>query len=180
MKKMPNNIYLVGPMGAGKTTIGRQLARKLNWAFYDTDHIIEERTGVDLSWLFDIEGEKSFHEREKKVLVELSQITSAVISTGGTSVVLPENCALMTHTGLVIYLYADVSSQIERTTHNRQHRPQLGSENVQKRIVELCHSYIPLYESVAHVKFSTNVSNFQTVIKAILHYLDSSASITRE
>ncbi|HCU05386.1 MAG: hypothetical protein A2X77_04905 [Gammaproteobacteria bacterium GWE2_42_36] len=171
MKEMTNNIYLIGPMGAGKTTIGRQLARKLNWAFYDTDHIIEERTGVDLSWLFDIEGEESFHQRERKVLEELSQINQTVISTGGTSVLLPENRTLIANTGLVIYLYTDVSSQIKRTTYNRHHRPQLGSENIPERILELRNSYLPLYESVAHVKFSTSVSNFQTVIKAIIHYL---------
>ena len=168
---MKNNIYLIGKMGAGKSTIGRQLARELKMDFYDTDRVLEERAGVNVSWIYDLEGEKGFHQREAELLKELTQKSNSVISTGGGTVLYEENRRLLLSTGLIIYLYADLSLQIKRTGRNQYNRPILRDTNIKERLIELSKERDPVYESIAQARFSTNKKVPRMVVKEILKYL---------
>ena len=127
---MRNNelIYLVGPMGAGKSTIGRLLADTLRLEFHDVDREIEERSGVDIPWIFDMEGEQGFRDREALMLQSLSEVGGAVVSTGGGAVLRDENRRLMAEKGRVVYLCTSVEEQIRRTAKDRK-RPLLQQGN---------------------------------------------------
>ena len=131
---MRNNelIYLVGPMGAGKSTIGRLLADTLRLEFHDVDREIEERSGVDIPWIFDMEGEQGFRDREALMLQSLSEVGGAVVSTGGGAVLRDENRRLMAEKGRVVYLCTSVEEQIRRTAKDRK-RPLLQQGNPKKK-----------------------------------------------
>ena len=111
MKLKNNNLFLVGPMGAGKSSVGRYLAKQLDMDFYDTDEEIEKRTGVDIAWIFDLEGEGGFREREAAVVAELAQLTHIVLATGGGSILEPENRDLLSKFGTVVYLEVSLPYQ---------------------------------------------------------------------
>src|SRR3569833_2605807 len=115
------NLFLVGLMGAGKSTIGRQLAKSLGCEFIDSDHEIEARTGANIPLIFDVEGEAGFRQREKKIIDDLTQREHIVLATGGGVVLDPENRAHLHARGLVVYLYATVDQHLARTTKNRKH-----------------------------------------------------------
>ena len=122
------NVFLVGPMGAGKTTIGRFLAGELKLEFKDADREIEERCGADISWIFDMEGEEGFRRRETEVIEELAQDSGLCIATGGGAVLKAENrTALMAH-GIVVYLKTSVDQQVQRTSRDKK-RPLLQTGN---------------------------------------------------
>ena len=125
------NVILVGPMGAGKSTIGRQLASILNFDFYDSDHEIEARTGADIPWIFDVEGEAGFRKREASMIDELTQLDGVVIATGGGAVTQEENRKNLSIRGIVIYLRTTVEQQLERTARDRN-RPLLQTEEPRK------------------------------------------------
>lgn len=144
------NIYLVGLMGAGKTTVGRQLAKRLNRRFFDSDHEIEARTGVRVPVIFEIEGEAGFRRRESRVLTELSQEGDAVVATGGGIVLAEENRCRLRDSGIVVYLSATPSVLYERTRHDRN-RPLLQVENPLARLDELFRQRDPLYRAVADI-----------------------------
>src|SRR5690554_2120390 len=108
MKNASDKIFLIGPMGAGKSTIGRLLARELKLAFVDADHEIERRCGADISWIFDVEGEEGFRNREQKIIEELSQREKLVLATGGGAVLRPENRLSLSGRGIVVYLMTTV------------------------------------------------------------------------
>jgi shikimate kinase len=144
------NIYLVGLMGAGKTTVGRQLAKRLNRRFFDSDHEIESRTGVRVPVIFDIEGEGGFRQRESRVLAELSREANAVIATGGGIVLAEENRRCLRDTGIVVYLRAPASVLHERTRHDRN-RPLLQVVDPLARLNELFCQRDPLYREVADI-----------------------------
>ncbi|MGD9152537.1 MAG: shikimate kinase AroK [Gammaproteobacteria bacterium] len=169
--KHPRVIFLVGPFGAGKSTIGRALARALDLQFYDTDRIIEKRLGVDLSWIFDIEGEAGFRRRETEILDELSQLSNVIISTGGGTILLPENRRLFKDRGLVIYLKTTIKQQLQRTQRNKYNRPTLRVDNIEDCLKSFHNERAPLYEEVADVVFSTNRRSYKIVVKEILQYL---------
>lgn len=166
-----DRIFLVGPFGAGKSTIGRALARALGLKIYDTDRIIEKRLGVDLSWIFDIEGEAGFRRRETEILDELSKLSKVIISTGGGTILLPENRRLLKERGLVIFLKTTIKQQLKRTQRNKYNRPTLLVDNIENCLQTFNNERVPLYEEVADVTFSTNRRSYKTVVNEILEYL---------
>lgn len=121
------NIFLVGPMGAGKSTIGKYLAQQLHMEFYDSDHEIERRTGADISWVFDVEGEAGFRDREEKVINDLSELQGIVLATGGGSIKSKESRNRLSARGIVVYLETPVEKQLARVQKDKR-RPLLQTE----------------------------------------------------
>ncbi|MBB3047776.1 shikimate kinase [Litorivivens lipolytica] len=147
-------VFLVGPMGAGKSTIGRLLADDLHLEFRDADREIEERSGVDIPWIFDKEGEAGFRDRETAMIEELSQLEGVLVSTGGGVVGRPENRELMKR-GAVVYLHASVDEQVRRTAKDKK-RPLLQNANPRKVLEELMAVRDPLYREVATIIVHTD------------------------
>ncbi len=144
------NIFLVGMMGAGKTTLGRALAQRLGREFVDSDRVLVERTGVPIATIFEIEGEEGFRRREAAVLAELAQRSDCVIATGGGAVLLPENRVVMRRSGTVVYLRARLDQIWERTRHDTT-RPLLATADPRATIARLLEEREPLYQEAAHV-----------------------------
>ena len=142
------NLYLVGLMGAGKTTLGRQLARRLGKRFVDADHELESRLGVNIPTIFEIEGELSFRDREETVIADLVCLENIVLGTGGGAVLRESNRARLSEGGTVVYLHADPATLYERVRHSR-HRPMLKAADPAARIAELYAQRDPLYRSIA-------------------------------
>lgn len=163
----PDNIYLVGLMGAGKSTVGRLLARRLNKRFVDTDYEIEKRNGVAIPVIFEIEGEDGFRRREQEVLTDLVAERGLILSTGGGIVLRPDNRELLHQHGLVVYLNARPELLADRTKHDRS-RPLLNVEDPLSRLRELHAVRDPLYRMVAHVIVDTGRGAPQQVVQAIL------------
>ena len=161
-----SNIYLVGLMGAGKTTIGRQLARRLGRRFYDSDHEIVARTGVPIPTIFEIEGEEGFRRRESLAIVELTSGTDIVLATGGGVVLSPENRKRLHDTGWVVYLNVPPVMLFERTRHDRN-RPLLRVENPLGKLEELHALRDPLYRETAHLV----VDGSHLVASGVVHHL---------
>jgi len=149
------NIYLVGPMGAGKSTIGRVLAAELHLGFRDSDKVIEERTGADIPWIFDMEGEEGFRDRESAVLDELAKESNVVIATGGGIILRPQNRSRMTESGYVCYLTASIEQLVERTARDKK-RPLLQVENPRQKIIDLVALRDPLYREAADFIVNTD------------------------
>ncbi|MBE8215862.1 MAG: shikimate kinase [Endozoicomonadaceae bacterium] len=168
-KKYFNKIYLVGPMGSGKSTIGRLLAKKLKLPFCDTDTEIETRSGVSLNWIFDKEGEKGFRIRETKLLSELSiTYTGMIISTGGGTIASAENQALLLQSGFIVFLEASVKTQLNRTYRDKK-RPLLQGNIDRKVILKTLYSdREAIYHSLAQLIVSTNEGTPHIVIKKII------------
>lgn len=163
----PENIFLVGLMGAGKSTVGRILARRLSKRFVDTDHEIEKRNGVTIPVIFEIEGEDGFRRREQEVLADLSQEKGLILSTGGGIVLKPENREVLRNHGFVVYLNARPELLADRTKHDRS-RPLLNVEDPLTRLRELHAVRDPLYREVAHAVVETGRGAPQQVVQAIL------------
>lgn len=149
------NIFLIGPMGAGKSTIGRLLAQTLKRPFIDSDHEIERRCGADIPWIFDIEGETGFRDRESAIIDELTQRQGIVLATGGGAILRPENRHYLQQRGLVILLDVTVRQQLERTRRD-QSRPLLQTENPRARLEALRKERNPLYRKTAHLVLQTD------------------------
>ena len=165
-----NNIFLVGLMGAGKTTIGRQLARKLDKRFVDSDHEIEARTGASIPWIFEIEGEGSFRRREADMIRELSAQDGLVLATGGGAVLNPASRALLAERGTVIYLRASIGSILQRTAHDKN-RPLLQTADPRAKLEELLAQRDPLYREIADLVIDTGRPNVQSMVQTILDQL---------
>jgi len=162
-----NNIYLIGPMAAGKSTVGKLLAKKLCREFYDTDAEIINCTGVEISLIFELEGEEGFRARETDTLKKLSGLTNAVIATGGGVVLSEENREILQATGQVVYLKCSVDQQLKRTQFDTK-RPLLQIANPRAKLEELMVLRAPIYESIADITISTNKTNSKRVINTIL------------
>jgi 3-dehydroquinate synthase len=167
-----NNIFLVGLMGAGKTTIGRLLARRLDMTFIDSDHEIEARTGATIPWIFEIEGEASFRRREADVIRELTAQNGIVLATGGGAVLDPASRALLAERGTVIYLRASVSSILQRTAHDKN-RPLLQTADPRKKLEDLTAQREPLYREIADMVIDTGRPNVQSMVQTILDQLEA-------
>jgi shikimate kinase/3-dehydroquinate synthase len=167
---MQGNIFLVGLMGSGKTTIGRALAKKLNKRFIDSDHEIEARTGVSIPVIFEVEGEASFRQREAEVISDLTAQDGIVLATGGGAI-LDENSRRFLHErGTVIYLRAGINSILQRTRHDKN-RPLLRTADPRKKLEELEAQREPLYQQVAHIVIETGRPNIQFLVQSILTQL---------
>ncbi len=151
----PRNLFLVGPMGAGKSAVGRQLARLLHMDFVDSDEEIESRTGVDIPFIFEKEGEEGFRKREAKVIDELSARQGTVLATGGGAVLDPKSRSYLGGRGFVIYLHTTVKQQLDRTQHSRN-RPLLYGDNKEEILVALMESRDPLYREIADLVIETD------------------------
>ncbi|SHF79340.1 shikimate kinase [Microbulbifer donghaiensis] len=149
------SIFLVGPMGAGKSTIGKLLAAQLQLPFADSDKVLEDRTGADIPWIFDVEGEAGFRRRESEVLRDLCLGPTQVIATGGGIVLLEENRQRLRKYGLVVYLQASADQLLERTSKN-SNRPLLNVADPGARIIELLEQRDPLYREVADIICDTD------------------------
>lgn len=165
------SIFLIGPSGAGKSTIGQELSKTLKMAFYDTDQVIEESTGVSISWIYDVEGEAGFHKRQTSVLKELVEKSNIVLATGGDVVLTAENRRLLAARGLVVYLTASVDQQLERT-QRKDHRPLLQVDDVAGKLKEMKLERQPMYEEIADVMFPTEGNSVRSITKKILQYLE--------
>jgi shikimate kinase len=165
-----NNVFLIGPMGSGKTAVGKQLAKLLHLTFYDSDVEIERRTGVDIPYIFEKEGESGFRERERDVIDSLTQLDNVVLATGGGAVLLPENRERLASRGHVVYLRTGVNQQLERTRHGRQ-RPLLYTENPEAKLRELMSHRAPLYESIAAIVIATDGRHVRAVADEVLQRL---------
>ena len=149
------SIFLVGPMGSGKTAVGRQLARKLDLTFLDSDAEIEQRTGVDIAYIFEREGEEGFRIRERDVIDELTRTEGIVLATGGGAIVLPENRERLAGRGTVVFLDTTIEQQLERTGRS-QHRPLLATADRRAKLEELMRIRDPLYRSIAAITIRTD------------------------
>lgn len=165
------NIFLVGPMGAGKSTVGRQLARALGRDFYDSDKEIEKRTGVSISWIFEMEGESGFRSREQKVLDDLTGLKDIVLATGGGAILSEENRRHLRSRGQVIYLSASVEQLFRRTAKDKN-RPLLQTDDPQRQITELLALRDPLYRDVADIELRTGEQSIQHVVSGLIKKLE--------
>ncbi|SFA94744.1 3-dehydroquinate synthase /shikimate kinase [Collimonas sp. OK607] len=171
MVRYTGNIFLVGLMGAGKTTVGRALAKKLNKLFIDSDHEIEARTGVSIPLIFEIEGEESFRQRETEVIRDLSGRRGIVLATGGGAVMRPENREYLKSRGTVIYLRASIHNILQRTSRDKN-RPLLQTADPRRRLEELSRQREPYYRDVADIIIDTGRPNVQFLVHSILSQLE--------
>ena len=166
------NVFLVGPMGAGKSTIGRQLAKDLKLEFFDSDQVIEERTGADIAWIFDMEGEDGFRVREVNMIDELTNKNGIVLATGGGAILSPENRNRLAARGAVVYLQTSVSQQINRTSRDKR-RPlvqEIGqNEDEWQALMQV---RAPLYEEIADITISTDERTVRAVSQEIIRRLE--------
>lgn len=164
--KGQDNIFLVGLMGAGKTTIGKSLANRLEKSFIDSDHEIQKRTGVSIPVIFDIEGETGFRRRESEMLRELVKLENIVLATGGGAVLDKGNRDLLRQNGIVIYLRAAVSDLWHRTRHDKN-RPLLQTPNPHAVLCELYLQRDPLYREIAHIIVETGKQSARSLVLQI-------------
>ena len=168
MELNSKNIVLVGPMGCGKTTVGRQLANKLNQDFFDTDHEIINKTGVSIDHIFDIEGEKGFRRRESEVLESVCDMKNIVLATGGGVILLPKNREVLRSAGVVVYLSSSVEQLLRRTAKSKT-RPLLkNSLDRKKTIIEIVNARDKYYREVATIVVDTTGKKLNEVVNIIM------------
>jgi len=169
--KTPGSLFLTGPMGAGKSTIGRQLSKQLDLPFHDSDHEIETRTGVDIPLIFELEGEAGFRKRECTVIDELTQLPDIVLATGGGAILDAQNREHLGNRGKVIYLHASVNQQLKRIRMDRN-RPLLQTDDPRARLEELMATRDPLYRDIATIVIDTDGMRVRDVVGKILQLLE--------
>ncbi|MCP5091975.1 MAG: shikimate kinase AroK [Gammaproteobacteria bacterium] len=165
--KHPKNIFLVGPMGAGKSAVGRQLARTLHLSFTDSDDEIESRTGVDIPFIFEKEGEAGFRKREVAAIDDLTKIDGVVLATGGGAIVDPESRSRLGGRGFVVYLFTSVDQQVARTSKGRE-RPLLESGDRREILEKLLLERDPLYREIADLVVDTDGRKVHSVASEII------------
>ncbi|NOS96448.1 MAG: shikimate kinase [Methylotenera sp.] len=161
-----DNIYFIGLMGAGKTTIGRLLAKQLGRVFYDSDVEIERKTGVKIPLIFELEGEDGFRKRETAAIEELTQLNNIVMATGGGAILLPENRALLKQNGKIIYLRGKVNDLYQRTRHDKT-RPLLQGGNLRQKLERLYIQRDPIYTSLADYIVDTGAQSATEITHTI-------------
>jgi shikimate kinase len=175
--KRARNLVLVGMMGAGKTTVGRVLARHLKRAFHDSDHEIERRCGVSIPVIFDVEGEAGFRARESQVIAALAALDGIVLATGGGVVLAEENRRRLAECGTVVYLHARPADLWARVRHDRN-RPLLATPDPLKRLEQLYAQRDPLYREIADIVLETGVQSAQALGKQLLARLEESCKLS--
>jgi len=171
MNSVPKNIFLIGLMGAGKSTVGRMLAKRLGKTFFDSDHEIEKRCGVKIPTIFEMEGEDGFRKRESAVIKDLTQMQDIVLATGGGSILLSENRSYLHENGYVVYLRANPHELWVRT-RNDKGRPLLNTADPQKKLKELFEIRDPLYTSIAHQTVETGKPNVNQLTNKLVMQLE--------
>jgi len=171
----PRNVVIVGPMGAGKTTVGKLLADELGVEFLDSDKEIEDRTGADIGWIFDVEGETGFRKREAAMIDELTARSGVLVATGGGAVLLEENRKRLVSRGTVIYLNAPLEQQIERTSRDRT-RPLLRDGEPGDVLAALQEDRGPLYQEVADFTFTADRRSAKALAQEIARALEQKSS----
>lgn len=164
--KVTGNIFLVGLMGAGKTTVGKHLAKRLGKRFYDSDHEIESRTGVNIPVIFELEGEAGFRKRESAVISELCQLQDIVLATGGGAVLARQNRENLSRNGFVVYLCANVQELWHRTK-NDKNRPLLQTENPRTKLEKLFAERDPLYREIADIVVDTGEQSVNVIVQLL-------------
>ncbi len=164
-----NNIYLIGPMGSGKTSVGKSLASLTQQTLYDSDQEIERSTGVDISWIFEVEGEAGFRKREENVITELTQMNHIILSTGGGAVLAESNRQRLAENGVVVYLQVSVNKQLKRTAHRKESRPVLMMNDSKEKLTKLNEMRDPLYREIADFTYQTDTLTPQSIAQTILH-----------
>jgi shikimate kinase len=165
------NIYLIGPTGSGKTAVGKQLARDTGLEFVDSDQEIEKRTGVEIGYIFEKEGEPGFRDREQEMIRELASLEGAVIATGGGAVLASANRECLAASGIVVYLKTGIREQLRRTGRSRD-RPLLNSSNPRSVLEEMAAVRGPLYEEIADLTIDTSNQRVRTVAKQLREMLE--------
>ncbi len=165
--KHPRNIFLIGPMGAGKSAVGRYLARTLHLSFVDSDDEIESRTGVDIPFIFEKEGEEGFRKRETAVIDDLSKMDGVVLATGGGAVINLDSRSRLGGRGFVVYLYTTVDQQVARTQKGRE-RPLLESTDPRATLQELLDTRDPMYREIADIIVETDGRKVKSVASEII------------
>lgn len=174
---LAGSIFLVGMMGAGKTSVGRVLAKRLDKVFHDSDHVIEERTGVKIPVIFEIEGEAGFRNRETSVIDELTALPNIVLATGGGAILSESNRTRLRSRGMVVYLRATVRDLLNRTRHDRN-RPLLQTADPRARLTELYELRDPLYREAAHVIIETGSQSLTSLVNRLHQMLLEAQSRT--
>ncbi|MGB7755810.1 MAG: shikimate kinase AroK [Salinisphaera sp.] len=167
------NIYLVGPMGAGKTTVGRRIAELKGMTFVDSDQEVEKRTGVDISFIFDMEGEEGFRKRERDMIAELSEQPNTVMATGGGAVLDPSTRDLLSARGVVVYLETSLEQQLARTRKSNSRPLLAGSEDLEATLTQLMEVRDPLYRSIADVVVTTGDQQARKLAREIVEQLEA-------
>ena len=170
LSSFKGNIYLVGMMGAGKTSVGRLLAKRARKSFFDSDQVIEERTGVSIATIFHHEGEEGFRAREQAVISDLTALDNIVLATGGGATILEDNRKSLGSTGFVVYLKAQVEDLWKRTQTDKN-RPLLDTENPLERLKDLFRVRDPIYTAIADLVVETGEPNLQTFLNRLEHEL---------
>jgi shikimate kinase len=165
------NIFVIGPMGAGKTTVGKRLADLRGMDFVDSDHEIEARCGVDIPFIFEKEGEAGFRRREKQVISELTSRSNIVLATGGGAVLDQESRQNLASRGFVIYLHASIEQQLQRTSRS-ENRPLLQTPNRREVLEQLFEHRDPLYREIADLTLESDGHNTRWLVKEIERHLD--------
>lgn len=168
---LPERVVLVGPMGAGKSTIGRMLAKELGYRFLDSDRIIEERCGANIPWIFDVEGEDGFRQRETAMLDELSESRGTVLATGGGAVMRRENHPLLRKNAVVVYLRTSIEQQVERTRKDRN-RPLLQNDDPEGVLRRLFAVRDPLYTELADIVMFTDRKSPRLVVRQLVNRIN--------
>ena len=166
MINQKDNIILIGPMGSGKTSTGRMLAKEMGYVFADTDEEVTKRTGVSIAYIFDVEGEEGFRKRECLALKECLNDNNMVLSTGGGIVLSKENRDLLQDRGTVVYLQTSIRSQVKRTT-STNNRPLLQNKDPEETLEKLMLTRAPLYEEIADITIMTDNKSLQEMSKEI-------------
>ena len=166
MINQKGNIILIGPMGSGKTSTGRMLAKEMGYAFADTDEEVTKRTGVSIAYIFDVEGEEGFRKRECLALKECLNDNNTILSTGGGIVLSKENRDLLQDRGTVVYLQTSIRSQVKRTS-STNNRPLLQNKDTEETLEKLMLTRAPLYEEIADITIMTDNKSLQEMSKEI-------------
>ena len=171
------NIFLIGPMGAGKSTIGRQLAQLLGMEFLDSDHEIEQRAGADISWIFDVEGENGFRKREERIINELTQKQGIVLSTGGGAIISKETRNHLSARGIVVYLETTVDKQHQRTLRDKKRPLRQDVADSRQVLEDLAKVRNPLYQEIADITMSTDEQNAKTMASQLINLLEEFSAV---
>lgn len=168
------NIFLIGPMGAGKTTIGRHLAKELQYNFYDADKEIETHAGADINWIFDVEGEDKFRKREEQVIAELTGLQDVILATGGGCVLSQHNRTHLSARGIVVYLQVSIEHQLARLEHSRDRPLFHKAPNPQTALEKLAQQREPYYLELADMIIDTDDLSPHAIAQQILDKLPAS------